>query len=259
MEKHVRRGIDFACLGFGLLLVGLAGCGKEGTLGEGLSPEEQFAYTKRMFDKRDFYKAKMQFTVLVLNNPGSRIIEDAQFYLAECHFNLKEYLLAAAEYEKLIKSLPQSAYGDDARYKIGLCYEKLSPGYSLDQEYTLKAISQYQQFLEEHPESELRSTVEQNLKDCRNKIAQKEYKTGELYRKMGYHSSALISFNAVLENFYDTDFADDALYWKGFCLGKLGNGQEARAVYEMLLAKYPDSEFADPARERLKGLATAKS
>ncbi len=258
MRKHIWWGMGIACIGL-VLLAGFAGCGKEGILGEGLSPEEQFAFTKHLFDKRDFYKAKMQFTVLVLNNPGSRIIEDAQFYLAECHFNLKEYLLAAAEYEKLIKSLPQSEYVDDARYKIGMCYEKLSPGYSLDQEYTVKAIGQYQQFVEEYPGSELRSAAEERLRFCRNKIAEKEYKTGELYRKMGYHASALISFNAVLENYYDTDFTDDALYWKGFCLGKIGNEQEARSAYEMLLSKYPESKFAASARERLKGLAASKT
>ena len=108
-------------------------CGKQVVNMKELTPEAQFEAAKRLFDKKDYYKAKMQLTVVVLNNPGHSIIEQAQFYLAESHFYLKEYIQAIAEYEKLIRSMPQSPYVDDARYKVGLSYFELSPGYALDQ------------------------------------------------------------------------------------------------------------------------------
>ena len=228
------------------------GCSKENIKMNSLTPEEQFSEAKRIFDKRDFYKAKMQFTVLVMNNPGSTVIEDGQFYLAECHFNLKEYLLAISEYEKLIKSLPQSSYVDDARNKMGLCYEKLSPGYGLDQDYTQKAISQYQQFLEDYTTSELRPVVEKHLSECRDKLGKKEYMTGELYRKMGYNTSALISFNNVLETYNDTQYVDDALFWKGECLRKLKDKAGALDAYQTLITRFADSAYGDRARARIK-------
>jgi outer membrane protein assembly factor BamD len=193
-----------------------------------------------------------------LNHPGSGVMEDAQFYLAECHFNLKEYLLAISEYEKLIKSLPQSNYVDDSRYKMGLCYEKLSPGYGLDQDYTFKAINQYQQFLDDYPKSELRSTVETHLMACREKLAKKEYMTGELYRKMGYDSSAVISFDAVLANFTDTSLACDALFWKAQCLLKLNRPDEARETFRTLITSFPGSPNAVRAEKRIKEIAERK-
>ncbi len=234
------------------------GCSKESIKMSNLAPEEQFSDAKRIFDKKDYYKAKMQFTVLVMNNPGSNIVEDGQFYLAECHFNLKEYLLAISEYEKLIKSLPQSSYVDDARYKMGLCYEKLSPGYGLDQDYTQKAISQYQQFLEDYPTSELRTVVENHLSECRDKLGKKEYMTGELYRKMGYNASALISFNNVLENYSDTQYVDDALFWKGECLRKLKDKSGALDAFQILITRFADSTYGDKARARIKDLVKEK-
>lgn len=237
------------------MLIGFTGCGKENVKYNELSPEDQFAQTKRLFDKKDYYKAKMQFTVLVLNHPGSAIVESTQYYLAECHFFLKEYLLAVAEYEKLIKSLPQSDLVDDARYRTGLCYEKLSPSFGLDQEYTYKAINQYQLFLDDYPDSDLRPVVEAHLSACREKVAKKEYKMGELYRKMGYDTAAVISFNAVLDNYGDTSFADDALFWKAECLRKLDNRPQARNTYETLIATHPNSVFAERARNRLKDLS----
>ena len=198
-----------------VILLGLFGCvGKKVNL-SAMTPEEQFEYAKKFFDKKDHYNAKMQFTIVVLNNPGHRIIGKAQFYLAESYYYLKEYILAVGEYEKLIRSLATSEYVDDANYKIGMCYYKLAPNYGLDQEYTMKAILQFQLFLEEFPDSELKFEVENKLSECRNKLAKKEYKTGELYRKMGYPRAAIISFNVVLEKYYDTPYIDDALFWKG--------------------------------------------
>ncbi|MBN1780709.1 outer membrane protein assembly factor BamD [bacterium] len=226
-------------------------CNRHSLSGRENTPEEQYEEAKRIFDKKDYYKAKMQFTVIVLNNPGHRIIEKAQYYLAESHYHLDEYIQAIAEYEKLIRSMPQSPFVDDARFKVGLCYYDLSPGYALDQEYTQKAIYQFQLFLEEYPNSEVRPEVEKKLAEARDKLAKKEFKTGELYKKMGYNEAAIISFNAVLEEYHDTQYADDALFLKGECHLKLNAFSEAIQSYDALIDRYPDSEHINDARDRM--------
>jgi outer membrane protein assembly factor BamD len=246
---YVKRILLFAFISF---IFGH--CGKETVNLREMSPEQQFEYAKSIFDKRDFNKAKLQFTIVVMNNPGSLVIEKAQFFLAESYYNLKEYILAIEEYEKLIRSLPQSPYVDDARYKIGMSYYKLAPGYALDQEYTKKAISQFQLFLEEFTSSDLKDEVNQRLQECRSKLAKKEYKNGELYRKMSSFRAALISFDRVLEQYYDTEFAVDALYWKGECHRKLEEYQEAENAFQELLTKHRQSQYAKRAEDKLKSL-----
>ena len=251
MRKHGK--ITFRIIVIGILFTGLIfmSCQKAVVNLREMTPDAQFEYAKSIFDKKDYTKARGQFLLIVMNNPGSIIIEKAQFYLAESYFLLKEYVLSIEEYEKLIRSLPQSPYVDDAQYKVGLCYYELAPGYALDQEYTRKAITQFQMFLEDYPESELRSTVEEKLDDCRIRLAKKEYKSGELYRKMNYFKSALIYFNEVLELYYDTDFADDALYWKGECHRRLKEWEEAEKAFQDLLEKHTQSEFKEKAQQKL--------
>jgi outer membrane protein assembly factor BamD len=251
MRNHWKNEYGPFVLLIGFLVLSLWGCHREGVNLREMTPEEQFDYAKQIFDKKDYYKAKMQFTIIVLNNPGSRIIEKAQFYLAESYFHSKEYILAVEEYEKLIRSLPQSSFVDDARYKIGMSYFKLAPGYALDQEYTHKAVSEFQLFLEEYPESELRPEVEERLEECRDKLAKKDFKNGELYRKMGFYKAACIEFDSVLEKYYDTQFADDALFWKGECHRKLGEWQEAEKAFQDLLEKYVQSVWVPKAEEKL--------
>jgi outer membrane protein assembly factor BamD len=237
-----------------ITVIGYWGCTKQSINLNRLTPEQQLEHAKRIFNKKNYFKSKMQFSIIVLNNPGSRIIEEAQYYLAESHLYLKEYLLAIMEYEKLSRSLPNSPYVEKSQFKIGICYYKLSPGYALDPENTYKAITQFQIFLEEFPESELKKEAEEYLTELRNKLAKKEFKTGVLYKKMAYFKAAIISFETVLESYYDTKFGDDALYLKGECHRKLGELEEAEKTFRELLVKYKDSGLLLKAKEKLKNI-----
>jgi len=226
-----------------MILIGMStACSSSKNLSK-LSPEERVAYAKKLFDKGRYTDAKLQFQVLVLNNPGSSIVDMAQFYLAECHFKLKDYIIAASEYEKLIKLYPRSEYVDDAQYKIALAYFKLSPKAELDQKYTYKAIEECQKFWEDFPGSEHAPEVAEILQKSREKLAKKQYKTGDLYRRMGYYRSAVLSFDAVLEKFYDTKYAESAYYWKAQCQYRLHQYKDARDTIQALLAKFPKTKY----------------
>ena len=230
-----------------MILIGIAaGCSSSKNLAK-MPPDERLVYAKKLFDKGRYSDAKLQFQILVLNNPGSSFVDMAQFYLAECHFKLKDYLIAANEYEKLINLYPQSEYVDDAQYKIALAYYKLSPKAELDQKYTYKAIEECQKFWEEFPGSEHAPEVAELLQKSREKLAKKQYKTGDLYRRMGYYRSAVLSFDEVLAKFYDTKYAESAYYWKAHCQYRLNDYKEARDTIQALLAKFPKTKYKSKA------------
>lgn len=218
-----------------MLIALIAGCGSNRVNLRNMSPEEQFEYAKKFYDKKDYFKAKTEFTTVVMNNRGNRVAEAAQFYLAESHYNLKEYILAVAEYERLIRSMPKSQYVDDASYKIGMAYYELAPGYALDQEYTMKAIAQFEQFLLEYPESDLKDQVVERWNKCKAKLAKKEFKAGEQYRKMGYFNAAIISFDAVTMEFAESQYVDDALFWKAECYRLMENFDDAESGFNVLI------------------------
>ncbi len=237
-------------LWFSLLFL-ILGCGGY-KIRPNMTAEERFAIAKKMFEHHDYFDAKTQFKIITLNNPGAPFVDDAQFYLAESHFHLKEYLLAADEYSRLIRLYPRSEWVDDAQYKIGLSYYKLSPKPSLDQSYTVKAIEHFQRFLEDFPNSKLVPEVEKMLNVCRTKLAKKDYKNGELYRKLGDYYAALVYFNSVIDNYYDTKYVLDALFWKGECLYRMHRWQEARQAFETLLARFPKNNYKRKVIERLE-------
>ena len=219
-----------------------------------MTPEARLKHAIELFNKKHYLDAKTELTIIVLNYPGSGIVDKAQFYLAESHFKLKEYILAAAEYEKLLRNYPQSQYADDARYKIGLCYYELSPHYGLDQEYTYKAISEFQQFLEEYPNSPLKLDVQKRLTECRDKLAKKDYKNAELYRKMNEWKAAGIYYGFVINSYYDTPFGEKALFWKGEAQYHQDKFKEAQNTFSEYLQKFPDGTYKSRAKKRLKNI-----
>jgi outer membrane protein assembly factor BamD len=231
----------------------LCACGGN-KLKTGLTTEERLARAEKLFADGDYLDAQTELRIIILNAPGSSVVDRAQFLLAECHYKVKEYLLAAAEYEKLVRLYTRSEFLDDAQFKIGLSYFELSPKSDLDQKYTLMAINEFQKFLEDYPDSPLVSEVAPKLDLAREKLARKEYNTATLYRRMTYYDSAVISYDAVLGTYYDTRFAEPALFYKADCLLKMQKPAEAATSLRILLDKYPKTEFRSRAEEVLKNV-----
>ena len=258
MRTRRNRYVIWICFYTIMTLLILGGCNKERVNNRRRTPEEQYEEAKRLFDRKKYYKAKLEFRLLVLNNQGSLLIEKAQFYLAETHFMMKEYILAIEEYEKLIRSLPRSEFVDDARYKIGMSYFKLSPHYALDQDYTHKAKTQFIQFIEDYSDSELQPEVVERLAECINKLAKKEYMTGDLYRKMNRYKSAIISYNAVINEYSETKFAELALFWKGECYRRMNELDESEKLFKDFIDKYRKSDLIQQAEEKLMEISAEK-
>lgn len=229
----------------------LAGCSSN-KLPSDLDADERMKAAVEFFEKGKYFDAKTQFRILTLSYGGTTVADKAQFYLAECHFNLKEYILSAAEYERLIKLYPSSQYVDDAKYKLGLSYFELSPKYSLDQEYTQLAIQHFQEFLEEYHNSDLVSQVEKMLLETRNKLAHKKYSSAEQYRKMGEYRAAIIYYNMVLSDYYDTEYAAKAQYYVGECYRKQKEYSDSVREFALFIDKYPKHEWFPDAQEKLK-------
>lgn len=225
---------------FIMLIAILASCGRN-RIKTTLTADERMKIAEKMFKDGDYLDAKTEFKIITLNFPGSTVSDRAQFYLGECHYNLKEYILASAEYQKLTRIFPNSEYVDDARYKIAMSNYQLSPKYSLDQTNTQKAIEEFQRFLEDYPNSDLVPEANKYMTKCREKLARKDYENAESYRKRRLYTAAIKYYDHVLDNYYDTKYAEKALFGKAEAYQKAGNMDEAAKYYQLYLEKYPDS------------------
>ena len=217
-----------------------------------MSYDERYIAAKKMFEKEEYQNAKLNFEILTSTARGTSFIDSAFYYLAYCHYNLQEYISAASEFNRLISDLPASSLTDDAQYMIGMSYFDLSPKYSLDQEYTKKAITEFEKLKNYYPNSQYIPKANEMLKNLKNKLAKKDLKAGEQYLDLKNYNSAIIYFNSILENYPDSDFVRQALFKKGESLYKLEKFDEAVSFLDIFLNLYPDDENAEKAKELIK-------
>ena len=73
---------------FILMMVLITHCSKKDIhLEEDLSPK--FEKAMGYFDKGKFVRAKAEFEYIIMANPGSKIANESQYYMAESLFQLK--------------------------------------------------------------------------------------------------------------------------------------------------------------------------
>jgi outer membrane protein assembly factor BamD len=207
-----------------------------------LSPEEYFNYVKGLYDDGDFRAAIPEFQSILLQYPGSTVNDDAQYYLAMSYFNEGQYILGAYEFSKLIKDIPASPYVSDSQYMLADCYYELSPDYRLDQSYTKKAIQEFQSFLDYFPTSPKVKEVEAKIDELHNKLAHKQFRIAELYYRMEYYNAAVIYYTAVMNEFYDTEYASKALVGRIETELQMNKKSAALSDIEKFFTDYPDRE-----------------
>jgi len=227
-------------------LISIIGCGKKEAVKQ-MSAEERFRLGMSKFQKEDYLEAIEEFKTVVLQYPGSKVADSAQFFIGECRFLREEYILAAYEYDLLINQMPSSGLIALARFRRASCYYELSPNSYLDQAYTKKAIDDYQEFLEYHPKDSLAHLAEQRINELNTKLAKKDYENGLTYMHMEYYKSAIFYFDEVLEKYHDTPYAELSLLKKAEALIYRKRFYEAKEAIENFKKKYPHSKYINEA------------
>ena len=172
---------------------------------ESLSLAEHLKLGMDYLDEEEFVKAQDEFKFVLSRGTGTDYGDDAQFFLAESYFLNKQYMLSIAEYESLTRKMSFSPFFEKSRFRICEAYMIESPDYYNDQSYSEKALERYQEFLDDFPNSEYSQMATESMIILRNKLAKKLYETGILYMKMDEFEPARMSFNRVLNNYYDTN------------------------------------------------------
>lgn len=206
-------------------------------------PDQAIKIAMKNYDKKDYLQAIDDFSLIKIKFSGTRVADKAQYYLAMCYYNRKEYILAASEFENLIKNFSSSTYTVQGRYQLAMCYYGMSPDFSLDQTYTKFAITEFQNFIELFPSDKNVSEAESKIKELRNKLAYKQLKSAELYMIMDNYKAAIYYYEGILQDYFETDWADDALYGKIQALLKKKKNEEALKEVERFEKKFPKSTF----------------
>lgn len=229
-----------------VLLLSLASCNEYQKVLK--SPDVDFKYQKAVeyFEDEEYDKAYPLFDELLILYRGTEKAAEVYYYYAMTSYQLKDFILAAYHFKNFAKTFPNHPKTELAYYMIGYCQYLESPSYSLDQDFTYKAINDLQLFANLYPTSDKLLSANELIEELRAKLERKAFERAQLYYNMEYYQSAVVSFNIVLDEYPDTEFREQCMYYRSIAAYRLAkNSIEEKKLQRLIESKTSYLEFMD--------------
>ncbi len=243
-------------LGF-LLILGLSSCSEFQKVLKSDDYELKYQKAVEYYENGKYYKSEKLLEELKNIYKGTERAEKVDYYYAYSLYSQGELSLSAYYFTKFARTYPQSPRKMDAEFQAAVCYSEISPKPSLDQSFTEQGIDALQGFLEKYPDTEYRDTVNLLINKLHHKLETKAYDNAYLYYKIGEYKSAISALNNVIEDYPDSPYNVDALFYivkSSFLLAE-GSVQEKMkeryentlTAYYRLMDNYPNNKYVGEA------------
>ena len=105
--------------------LGGAGAGAGGAAGGSVNDQQAYNAAFELIQARRYEEAANAFRNFLSTHASSRLVDNAQYWLAETYYVRRMFAEALPEFQKVIDSYPQSAKLPDALLKVGYCNHEL--------------------------------------------------------------------------------------------------------------------------------------
>jgi len=151
------------------------------------------------------------FQTIVNKVPYSEYAPRAQYKTGIILMQLGRYDEARDAFQKTIDNYSDSEWATPAKYQLAIATSKAFPGADYDSSYLKEATERLDEFIKEHPDAQISSTAQDQLKELRNREAKKAFDTALFYENQDQYRSAVIYLNKVVSVYPDSDYYDSAL------------------------------------------------
>ncbi|MFQ3599154.1 MAG: outer membrane protein assembly factor BamD [Chloroherpetonaceae bacterium] len=235
-----------------LLLVSLLGACTSSKTDESMSLPVVFREAQKLYDEEDYLGAQLELSKLTYTSRATEYEDDVQFLLGMSYFKSDQFLLAIDAFQTLMRNVPSSPYAQEAYFQIAECYYKMSPEPQLDQDYTRRAIIQYQGYIDTYPLPDSTGVAEEiaeaqellkNVQET-DKKAQVEDVIRRLQNKSKHFERVKIAEERIrvcreklAKKLFDA--AEQYVQLQAY--------RAATMYYEEVLSKFGDTKYAEPA------------
>ncbi|MGI8952185.1 MAG: outer membrane protein assembly factor BamD [Chitinophagaceae bacterium] len=211
--------------------------------------EYKYKMAEQYYVQKKYNYAQQLFEDLFPYVKGTARYEDMSYKYAYCAYYQNDYENAENLFKAYTENFPNSSRAEECEYMRAYSVFKQSPKVELDQTNTSKAMALMQAFINTHPDSQRNKDATAIIDKCREKLELKEYKSAELYYTIGLYQAAAVSYNALLDDYPDSEKGDFyklsgiKSYYK-YAQNSIAEKQEER--YEKVVAETDDFENRFP-------------
>lgn len=241
---------------------GALGCGGNQTpraLSYGENARRSYENAFRAFEDRDCLTADPLFRRIRREYPYSRYAALAELRIADCHLIQNQYTEAIRAYRSFVRHRPAHQDVPYANFKIAEAYYRqvptdffLSPPpWERDQAPTRNALRQLRRFILDYPESEHVEQARVMVRDSLRLLAHHELYVAEFYLGRDQPTAAVGRLRTLLDVYDGSGIEPQALLLLGRVYLHMREVSDARRTFEELVERFPDSGYAEQAREFL--------
>ncbi|MFH1478673.1 MAG: outer membrane protein assembly factor BamD [Candidatus Omnitrophota bacterium] len=153
-------------------------------------------------------KAIEIFKMVFENAPYGKYADISIFNAGISYKDIEDYQNAIIMFKDLIDKYPNSEYVDKARYYLAESSRLVSLNPDYDQTSTVVAREEFKDFIKKYPESPLSKDAKSIVSKLEDKEAESIYNTAKFYESRHKPESAMIYYQDLAQNYPNTKWAD---------------------------------------------------
>jgi outer membrane protein assembly factor BamD len=191
-------------------------------------PKKSFGIAKEPFDAGHYDEAIKKLGEFKSRFPYSQFASEAELLIADSHYQLDHFQEAAAAYETFVKLHPKHPKADYAMYRVAESYWEDSPtAVSREQEYTEKAVQQWQEVVAKFPGTSYASRAKDMITQGRRRLAESVRFVARFYCAREIWHACAYRYSQLLEKFPEQkDITTEALDRAAFALERVADAKE---------------------------------
>lgn len=171
----------------------LAGCGDYNSVMKTSDYEYKYEAGKGYYAEGYYRKAAEAFGQVLAALKGTQYGDECLFLLGMSNYRMGDFEAATQYFKKYYQSYPKGHYVEISRYLCAMSFYNSIPDTRLDQSSTMEAMTEFSNFLEYFPETNLRSQSQEIIFNLQDRLIEKELLSAKLYYDLGTYLGNMTS------------------------------------------------------------------
>lgn len=216
------------------------------------SPDVLYNQALANLKSGNFHEASRKFEIINQLHPYTELARRSILMGIFSYYRQNKYDEAANMAQRYIVLYPASSDAAYAYYIIGLSHFRQIPDVTRDQEDARRAISAMKEVINRYPTSEYAIDAKSKIRFAREQLAGKEMQIGRYYLERAQYIAAIRRFRLVVEEYFNTNQLEEALYRLSEANYAIGLVSEAKMAAYVLGQNYPNGRWYTDAVKLLK-------
>jgi outer membrane protein assembly factor BamD len=199
----------------------------------------------------DYDEGIETFQAIIDNYPYSDYAVLAELRIADAYFDDGRYEEALSYYRDFADLHPQHEKVPYTVYRAALCHERRMRAPNRDQTATRDALVHLDRLLANYPNSGYATEAEALWRELRTHLAEQVRNIANFYLKRAEYESAAERYRSLLNEYPGLGLDAEALYRLGLCYAAMNRRAEADNIFQAIVQNYGDSDVAEEAKDRI--------